>query len=67
VLERATRSDDAEGIISAIRLIKGVLSVEGNVADMNQYIAIAQARNEIGEKILDIIYPDRRQQALRRS
>ena len=67
VLERATRSDDAESIMSAIRLIKGVLSVEGNVADLNQYVAISQVRNEIGEKILDVVYPDRRKQPLRRS
>lgn len=33
VLDKDYRVDDAEGIISAIRMVKGVLSVDANVAD----------------------------------
>lgn len=57
ILEKDTREDDAKPIISAIRQIRGVLSVKGNVSDVNSHIAEERVRQELGEKIWKIIYP----------
>lgn len=51
VLERDLREDDAEPILEAIRLLKGVVSVEGNVADHTHYAAYRQARVELEAKL----------------
>lgn len=55
--DRNIREDDAEVILNAIRMIKGVAVVEGNVANPNDWIIQERARYELGEKILDIMYP----------
>ena len=57
VLEREIREDDAEKYIDAIKMIKGVLSVKGNVADYGEYMAIERVRRELGEKIWEVLYP----------
>lgn len=57
VLERNIRDDDAETILAAIRMIKGVHSVTGNVADVESHIAEERARHELGQKLIAIIYP----------
>ena len=57
VLEKDIRSDDAEAILNAIRQLRGVLSVNGNVADMNSHIAEERARRELGEKLWLVLYP----------
>ncbi|MEX3240471.1 hypothetical protein [Serratia quinivorans] len=57
VLDREVREDDAEFILNAIRMIKGVASVSGNVSDSSHYAAVEQARLEIREQIYKIIYP----------
>ena len=57
VLEKNTRDDDAEHLISAIRQLRGVLSVTGNVADSGSHIAEYRARHELGAKLIDIVYP----------
>ncbi|NIT79722.1 MAG: hypothetical protein GWN58_33745 [Anaerolineae bacterium] len=60
VLERDTREDDAEHLINAIRMMRGVRSVTGEVANMETHMAEERARHELGQKILDVLYPDRR-------
>lgn len=55
VLERDTREDDAEAIIQAIRMIKGVLSVKPHVADLQTHIAQERVRREITEKIWQVV------------
>lgn len=60
VLERDTRDDDAEHLISAIKMMRGVRSVTGEVANMETHMAEERARHELGQKILDVLYPDRR-------
>ena len=57
VLEQPMRDDDAEHLIAAIKQIRGVLDVAGNVADPGEYMAVARARDDLGRKLLDIIYP----------
>ena len=58
-LEKNVRADDGEQIIQAIGMIKGVLSVEGNVANADTYLAESRIRHEMGKKILGIVYPER--------
>ena len=60
VFERNIRADDAEPILAAIRMIRGVQSVTGQVADEASHMAEERARRELGEKLLDVIYPDRK-------
>jgi hypothetical protein len=55
VLEKELRSDDAEATIAAIKQIKGVASVEPQVANMDHYFARSMARTEILNEVYDLI------------
>lgn len=57
VLESTIREDDAEAIIQAIKMVKGVLSVSSNVADAESYMAEERARQELGERLMEVLYP----------
>ena len=57
VLEHDIREDDAKPLLAAIRQLRGVLSVEGNVADVTSHMAQERARRELGEKLLEVVYP----------
>jgi hypothetical protein len=57
VLAVDTRDDDAKGIIDAIKLLRGVIAVEGNVVNSESFTANARARHELGQKLIDIVYP----------
>lgn len=50
------REDDAQALIQAIGLMRGVAGVKGNVADANSFIAVARFRTELGKQIVDLIY-----------
>ena len=64
-LEKDIRIDDAEGIMNAIRQLRGVISVSGNVADATSWAAeepsrtlhINRAKRELVESIWHIIHP----------
>lgn len=57
VLDATIREDDAQPIIDAIKQIRGVAAVAGNVADMMTYVAENKARSEIRRKIVELLYP----------
>lgn len=57
VLEQNIRDDDAEPIINAIKQIRGVLQVTGNISDVDSIVAYERARNELGRKLWAVIYP----------
>jgi hypothetical protein len=57
VLEKNIREDDAEGLIQAIRHMRGVLSVTGVVANLDSHMAEDRAKHNLGQQILEIIYP----------
>jgi hypothetical protein len=59
VLEQNMRSDDCESLINAIRMIRGVLSVTPNVADPDHHMAEERARQELGRRLMAIVYPER--------
>lgn len=50
-LDKDIRADDAEAILAAIRMIKGVLSVEGNVANYESWTAERRVRLELEEAL----------------
>lgn len=56
-LEMDTRSDDAEALIKAISMMRGVLKVTPHVVDGTDWTAVERARREFGEKLWEIIYP----------
>ena len=58
VLERDIREDDAECLLSAVRQLKGVLSVKGNVADTDSYLAEERVRYETRRKLIKLIEGD---------
>jgi hypothetical protein len=51
VLDKDYRVDDAECIMSAIRMVKGVLTVDANVSDVGTYTAYSQARMDLEKKL----------------
>ena len=57
VLENDIRSDDAEVLLSAIRQLRGVLSVSGNVTSIDVHIAQERAKHDLGRRLLEVIYP----------
>ena len=58
VLKEDTREDDAEAIKDALQMVKGVLSVEGNVAEFQTHVAYARARHELEQKLWKALHPD---------
>lgn len=55
VLEKEFRDDDAEKIIDAIRMIRGVLEVSPHVADPETYSAQERARRDLTTKLFKIL------------
>lgn len=50
-LDRDMREDDAEAVLTALRMVKGVISVDPIVADGREQIAEIRVRREIRERI----------------
>jgi hypothetical protein len=55
VLDRDVREDDAEDIATALRMVRGVLSVTPNVAKLGDYIAIERAKNTLRERLFAVV------------
>lgn len=55
VLERDIREDDAELLINAIRMLRGVLSVNPNVSDLQDHVAIMRVKRELTQKLYDAL------------
>ena len=51
VLDKDIRDDDARPLLSAIQQLKGVISVEGNVASPADHIAQERAQYELKKKM----------------
>ena len=54
VLDENIRDDDAEVILNAIRCIKRVISVKGNVANPSDYTAEKRASLDLKRKMLEV-------------
>jgi hypothetical protein len=55
VLESDVREDDAQTLINAILMLKGVLSVEGNVSSVADYVAESRVKSEVRNRLFEII------------
>lgn len=55
--EKDIRVDDAEFLLNAIRQLRGVLSVTPSISTPEDWIAQERARRELGEKLIEIVYP----------
>ena len=57
VLDKDMRTDDAEPLMQAIRQMRGVLSVGGEVADLTTHTAYMRAKRELESKLWEVLYP----------
>ena len=55
VLEHDMREENAEPLINAIRMLRGVVSVDTHVADMESHLAKTQAKHELRMKIFEVL------------
>ena len=58
VLEADIREDDAAPLIDAIKQLRGIASVEGNITDIATYSARSRARNELRVSLWNVLYPE---------
>lgn len=54
-LEREIREDDAEHIINAMRMLKGVVDVQPIVSDFQTTMAESKAKHELRMKLFDVL------------
>jgi hypothetical protein len=57
VFEQDMRDDDAESLLNAIGMIKGVLKVAPTLRTHEDFHAETRIRAELGKKLFDVIYP----------
>ena len=57
VLKEDVGTDDAKRILDALRMVRGVISADGNVADSVTHMAESRARTDLHQKMFDVIYP----------
>lgn len=55
VLENDLRDDDADEIVKAITLLRGVLAVTPHIADMATTIAEVRVKNDVRQKLFDVL------------
>lgn len=55
VLDQDLRHDDAQALVGAIKLLRGVLTVTPLAADANYQTAELRARIELNERLLKIL------------
>ena len=51
ILDTDMRDDDAEVVLNAISMVKGVLRVEPHIADINAHVAAARIGNKVNERL----------------
>ena len=55
VLDHDIRDDDAEPLIAAIKMIKGVAQVTPHVANLEIHFAQTRARQELVDKLWEVL------------
>lgn len=55
VFEHDFRVDDAQSILNAIMMVKGVLSATLNVTEVQSHIAYMRARHDLQSKLWDVL------------
>jgi hypothetical protein len=56
-LDHDMRDDDVEALVDAIGCLRHVLSVKENVSDPGLWTVDQRVRRELGEALLQIVYP----------
>ena len=59
VLDQNYRVDDAQNIMDAIKMIKGILSVKANVANIEAYLAYTRARMDLEKRLWAALKDDK--------
>ena len=59
VLEHDVRNDDIVSLITAITQLRGVLSVESHVAEIDSHVAERRAKNDLIKRLFKILKPDK--------
>lgn len=54
------RADDIVPLVNAIGQLRGVLSITSQEVDSTTFMAEERARHELGQKLLDVVYPKRK-------
>ena len=54
-LAKDIREDDAEAILTALRMVKGVLSVKPIIADLNLITAQERVRHDLTQKLREVL------------
>ncbi|HDZ15334.1 MAG TPA: hypothetical protein ENH60_10620 [Pricia sp.] len=57
VLNENIREDDAEYILNAIKMIKGVLSVKPYISDLDSHMAEERASRKLESKLWAVLHP----------
>ncbi len=57
VLENDVGEEQIEPLISALKQLRGVISVEPHVARMEDHIALVRVRQELSKKLFEVLYP----------
>lgn len=58
-LDKDIRIDDVQHLVDAIRMLRGVMSVDKNITDISDHVAEMRARTEMNNKLMDIIRESR--------
>jgi copper chaperone CopZ len=56
VLEKDTRDDDAQDIIAALKMVKGVADAKPNIVNVDSFVSDTRARQELGSKLFEVLY-----------
>jgi hypothetical protein len=59
-LDKEYRDDDVKAIVSAILMVRGVVDVTEHVADGSSWAVEQRVRSELGDRLIDVLYPDRK-------
>lgn len=55
IMENDISEEAAQGLMNAMRHFRGVISVTGNVASVNDRIATERAKQEFARRLLDVV------------
>lgn len=56
--EKDIREDEAENLINAILMLKGVTDVSSSVVNVDDHLARERVRAELGKALLEVLYPE---------
>ena len=58
-LGKDVRADDCQPLIDAIRQMRGVIDVSGNVSGPDMHMGYLRAKNELSKKLWEVLWPSK--------